>query len=91
MYKIITTNKFDKDLKRIIFQPNLIEEIDTVVYLLSTNDMPLPSKYKDHDLKGKYAAYRECHVRPDWLLIYKKDKTDLILVLVRTGTHSHIF
>ena len=91
MYKITTTNKYDKDLKRIIFQPKLIEEIDTVVSLLSTNDKPLPKRYSDHALKGKYAAYRECHIQPDWLLIYKKNKTDLILMLVRTGTHSQLF
>ena len=91
MYKITTTNKYDKDLKRIISQPKLIEEIDTVVSLLSTNDTPLPKKYNDHALKGKYVTYRECHVRPDWLLIYKKDKTNLILVLVRTSTHSQLF
>jgi len=91
MYKIITTNKYDKDLKHIVSQPKLIEEINTVVYLLSSNDNPLPKKYNDHALKGKYAKYRECHIRPDWLLIYKKEKTDLILVLIRTGTHSILF
>ena len=83
MYKITTTNRYEKDLKRIVSQPELIDEIDTVVSLLS-NDIPLPKKYRDHGLKGQYAAYRECHVRPDWLLVYKKEKTDLILVLVRT-------
>jgi mRNA interferase YafQ len=61
------------------------------VSLLSVSDTPLPKKYNDHALKGQYATYRECHIRPDWLLIYKKDKTDLILVLVRTGTHSQLF
>ena len=91
MYKITTTNKYDKDLKRIISQPKLIEEIDVVVSLLSTNDAPLPKKYHDHALKGKYATYRECHIRPDWLLVYKKNKTDLILLLVRTSTHSQLF
>ena len=91
MYKITTTNKYDKDLKRIISQPKLIEEIEMVVYLLSSNDALLPKKYNDHALKGKYALYRECHIRPDWLLIYKKDKTNLILVLVRSGTHSQLF
>jgi len=91
MYKITTTKKYEKDLKRIVFQPELIDEIDTVVSLLSANDMPLPKKYKDHGLHGHYAAYRECHIRPNWLLVYKKEKTDLILVLVRTGTHSQLF
>ena len=91
MYKITTTNRYEKDLKRITPHPELIDEIDTVVSLLSANDIPLPKKYHDHGLKGQYAAYRECHVRPNWLLVYKKDKTDLILVLVRTGTHSQLF
>jgi len=91
MYKITTTNKYDKDLKRIISQPKLIDEINVVVSLLSADDSPLPKKYNDHALKGKYAMYRECHIRPDWLLVYKKDRTDLILVLVRTSTHSQIF
>ena len=91
MYKIITTNKYDKDLKRIISQPKLIEEINTVVLLLSVNDIPLPEKYNDHALKGTYVGYRECHIRPDWLLVYKKAKKDLILMLVRTSTHSQLF
>ena len=91
MYKITTTKKYEKDLKRIVFQPDLIDEIDTVVSLLSANDTPLPKKYKDHGLQGQYAAYRECHIRPDWLFVYKKEKTDLILILVRTGTHSQLF
>ena len=91
MYKIITTNKYEKDFKRIISQPKLIEEINVVVSLLSIDDMPLPEKYNDHALKGKYAEYRECHIRPDWLLVYKKTKKDLILMLVRTGTHSQLF
>jgi len=91
MYKITTTRKYEKDIKRIHFQQELIDDIDTVVFLLSSNDTPLPKKYKDHSLQGQYAAYRECHIRPDWLLIYKKEKTDLILVLVRTGTHSKLF
>lgn len=51
----------------------------------------LPEKYKDHKLKGTYTGYRECHLAPDWLLIYKLDKDKLILTLTRTGGHSDLF
>jgi mRNA interferase YafQ len=91
MYDIRRTKKFDKDLKRISHERKLIEEIKKVVDLLSANDDPLSAKYNDHQLKGKYAAFRECHVRPDWLLVYQKNKDELILLLTRTNTHSEIF
>jgi len=65
-------------------------ELDEVVKLLSEEQSLLP-KHKDHVLKGKYSDYRECHIRPNWLLIYKTDKQILTLVLVRTGTHSDLF
>ena len=51
----------------------------------------LPEKYKDHNLSGNYNKYRECHIEPDWLLIYKIEYDTLILTLVRTGTHSDLF
>ena len=65
-------------------------ELDAVVKLLS-EQKPLPPKHKDHPLKGNFADYRECHIHPNWLLMYKIDKKNLILVLVRTGTHSDLF
>ena len=55
------------------------------------DDIPLEEKFHDHPLSGVYAGYRECHIRPDWLLVYKKDLDALILVLSRTGTHSDLF
>jgi mRNA interferase YafQ len=91
MYNVHTTKKYDKDFKRIVSNNNLIAELETVIVLLATDDKPLPEKYNDHQLKGQFAEFRECHIRPDWLLVYKKTKKDLILALVRTGTHSHIF
>ena len=51
----------------------------------------LPEKYRDHNLTGKYAGFRECHVLPDWLLVYRADDTELILFLSRTGTHADLF
>ena len=91
MYKVKNTGKYKKDLKRIAANTALVKEINTVVRLLSTDDTPLPEIYKDHPLKGQLAGFRECHVRPDWLLVYKKTKEELILLLVGTGTHSHLF
>ena len=91
MYKIATTNKYKKDLKRIISKTRLIEDLEDVVFLLSADDTPLPKKYNDHALQGNYAGYRECHIRPNWLLVYQKNKKDLILLLLRTGSHSDIF
>ena len=91
MYKITISNKYKKDLKRVKSNTTLIKEINATVRLLSESDTPLPEKYNDHQLKGKFAEFRECHIRPDWLLVYKKTKKDLILMLVRTGSHSHIF
>jgi len=57
------------------------------------NDRPLDKKHRDHDLSGAYAGVRECHVEPDWLLIYDKDDTAnaSALRLIRTGTHSDLF
>ena len=55
------------------------------------NEQPLPPKYKDHSLSGDYQGHRECHIMPDWLLIYKINHNTLILTLTRTGTHSDLF
>ncbi len=59
------------------------------VILLLVEGSPLPPRFKDHSLGGDWSHYRECHVEPDWLLIYKVDSDDLYLV--RTGTHSDLF
>ena len=66
-------------------------EVDAVIKLLIKDDSPLPEKYLDHALLGGLKGYRECHIKPDWLLVYRKDKEELILVLITTGTHSDIF
>ena len=90
MLKISFTNQYLKDLE-LMQRRNLPKsELDEVVKLLS-EDKPLLPKHNDHPLKGAFKGYRECHIRPDWLLIYKKDKQMLTLVLIRTGTHSDLF
>lgn len=64
--------------------------LQEVVDLLASGE-PLPDKYRDHSLTGDYNGYRECHVLPDWLLIYRIENDLLILGLTRTGTHSDLF
>ena len=89
MLKISFTNQYLKDLA-LMKRRNLPKsELDEVVKLLS-EEKPLSSKHKDHALKGNFIGYRECHIRPDWLLIYKIDKRILTLLLIRTGTHSDL-
>jgi len=90
MLKISYTNQYLKDLE-LMKRRNLPKsELDAVVQLLS-EEKQLPDKYKDHPLKNNFTSYRECHIRPNWLLIYKIDKQILTLALIRTGTHSDLF
>ena len=90
MLKIEYHNKFKKDYKQIIKRGYNVKDFETVVNLLA-NEEQLPEKYRDHELKGNYVGFRECHIAPDWLLIYRIDKNILTLTLVRTGTHSDLF
>jgi len=90
MLNISFTNQYLKDLE-LMKRRNLPKsELDEVVKLLS-EEKPLMPKHNDHSLKGNFRGYRECHIRPNWLLIYKIDKQILTLVLIRTGTHSDLF
>ena len=90
MFDIFYTPRFLKDMKR-AKRRNLPEnELFDVVRLLC-EDKQLAPKHRDHALSGEWTGYRECHIRPDWLLIYKIDRQILTLVLTRTGTHSDLF
>ncbi len=90
MYTIKRTGQFKKDLKSIISRGYNLALMETVVNTLAAGK-PLDVKHKDHDLTGNWKGYRECHILPDWLLIYQYDKDELILYLTRTGTHSDLF
>ncbi len=83
-------NSFKKDFKRILKRGYKAELFEEVVTLLA-NQETLPAKYKDHQLIGNFKGCRECHIQPDWLLIYEVNESELILYLVRTGTHSDLF
>lgn len=90
MYKIVPTGKFKKDLKVVLrrgYDMNLLDDIVTKL----ANGEALPQKNRDHFLTGNYIGKRECHITPDWLLIYEIDGENLFLYLTRTGTHSDLF
>ena len=89
MLRIRVHNKFKKDLKAIIKRGYDEEKLWTVVEQLA-NEIPLPPKNRDHALTGNYIGCRECHIEPDWLLVYEIQKDELLLLLVRTGTHSDL-
>ena len=83
--------RFKKEFQKALCQEgHTPKKFQTVLDYL-VKEMPLPEKYHDHKLAGNYKGYRECHIAPDWLLIYKTDHTKLILVLARTGSHSELF
>lgn len=90
MYKVRPTSKFQKDLKRAKKRGYDIDLLTSIIKKLAA-DEPLPTKNKDHGLSGNYIGCRECHITPDWLLIYELDGDELILYLTRTGTHSDLF
>ncbi len=89
-YEVRFTNQFKKDIKLAQKQGKDIEKLFSVVNILA-NGKPLPAKFRDHDLTGDYKGCRECHIEPDWLLIYEKDSGLLILMLNRVGSHSELF
>ncbi len=90
MLDVRYSSKFNKDYKLIKKRGCNLDKLKKVVALLR-DGIKLPPKYKDHALSGNYANFRECHIEPDWLLIYKIDNSVLILTVFRTGTHSDLF
>ena len=90
MYHLITTKRFDKDLKKTSRRGKDLSKIRAIMLTLATGQ-PLPEKNQDHILVGNYAQRRECHIEPDWLLIYKIDEDHNEIIFERTGTHSDLF
>ncbi len=89
-YEIVPSNQFRKDLKLAAKRGYSMDKIKEVIAKLA-NGETLDAKYRDHLLTGNYGGYRECHIEPDWLLVYQIDGGQLILFLARTGTHSDLF
>ena len=90
MLNIVLSNHFKRDLKLMAKRGLDLNLLDNIVEKLA-NEEPLDPKNKDHELKGNYKDFRECHILPDWLLIYRVDDTELLLFLSRTGSHSDLF
>ena len=85
-----TTTQFRKDYKRIKKRGYNLELLKKVLDTLM-DEKPLDAKHRDHALIGEYTGFRECHIQPDWLLIYRISQDRMILVASRTGTHSDLF
>lgn len=89
-YMVKPTTRFQKDLKRLQKRGYDISLLTAIIKKLA-NGESLPEKNRDHSLGGNYSGTRECHITPDWLLIYEIANEELILYLTRTGTHSDLF
>ncbi|NTW33991.1 MAG: type II toxin-antitoxin system YafQ family toxin [Bacteroidetes bacterium] len=90
MYSFIFTNQFKKDfelLKKRNYDTMLLNKVFLHLQEIGT----VPESYKPHKLQGKFSKCLECHIKPDWLLIWKTDKRNSEIILVRTGTHSDLF
>lgn len=85
---LVYTSQFKKDFKKISVQGKDIEKLGMVVDVLLSGNK-LDTKYRDHSLGGKWKNHRDCHIEPDWILVYKLTKDSLILE--RTGSHSELF
>jgi len=90
MYQIEMSTKFRRELKTARKRGYDVEKLNAVVELLAKG-VTLPLKNRDHALTGDYEGFRECHITPDWLLIYRVEQDVLVLYLFRTGTHSDLF
>ncbi len=88
--EIYFTSRFRRDYKLMIKRGMKSSLFKEVVEMLCTRQQ-LPEKYRDHDLSGEYAGFRECHILPDWLLVYRIEEDRLMLTLFRTGTHNDLF
>lgn len=90
MYLLRPSSRFQKDLKRLQKRGYDLDLLSAVIKKLAAGET-LPPKNRDHPLVGDYSGCRECHIAPDWLLVYEIDGDALILYLTRTGTHSDLF
>ena len=89
-YIVKHTTQFKKDFKLAMKRSMKIELLEEVIAMLAMGET-LPDKHKDNALTGNWVGHRECHILPDWLLIYRIEDEVLVLTLARTGTHSDLF
>lgn len=89
-YEVKPSNKFKRDLKRIQKRGYDLRLLNEVLKRLA-DGKPLAERHRDHALSGDFAGCRECHITPDWLLIYRVEEEQLLLLLLHTGSHSDLF
>ena len=89
MYTVYYTNKFDKDVKRCVKRGLNISKLQETTRILAAEGA-LPIQYRPHKLSGDYVGCWECHIEPNWLMVWKQDDTELTLLFMRTGTHSYL-
>lgn len=90
IFNVQYSNKFLKDIKLAKKRKLNMSLLHDIIEQLRTGQK-LDKKHRDHQLSGDYAGYRECHIQPDWLLVYKIENNIMTLTLMRTGTHSDLF
>jgi mRNA interferase YafQ len=90
MYEMKRSNQFAKDYVKAYKAGKDLDKIDKIMFRLA-NKESLESKHKEHSLTGNYKGHKECHITPDWLLIYSLDVENNLITFVRTGTHSELF
>jgi len=90
MLEVVLSNRFKKDLKLAAKRGYNLDLLENVVDTLARGEK-LTDKFRDHELVGNYSGFRECHIQPDWLLVYRIEENELMLFLSRTGTHSDLF
>ena len=88
-YARVVTKQFKKDLRRLKRASADLSRLEDAIDILASGSK-LPAKYRDHKLSGKLQGTRECHIGPDWLLLYEKNNDELILILISTGDHRHV-
>ena len=90
MLKLVPSTRFKRDLKLAQKRGLDLGLLRSVINTLAAEE-PLAPKFRDHDLTGAYAGFRECHIQPDWLLVWEQNDTQLTLLMLNTGTHSDLF
>ncbi len=87
---IVSTSRFRKEFRKAVKRGLDVKTFEEIVDMLA-QQKTLPAKHRDHELSGNFKGFRECHIQPDWLLIYKVYNNELTLSLERTGSHSDLF
>ena len=89
-YKLVVTTAFKRDYKKLVKRKYNLDLLTKIVNSL-LNGEKLPLKNKDHALTGNWNGYRECHIEPDWLLIWEQYEEELLMLMINTGSHSDLF